>query len=183
MNDSRKIKFSIPYNGDIQLVNKIIELNLESKIYDIYRFKQIADKFNSKIKIMVNEGCIIGCLHRESDLMDAQSYSIQNAVRDYITNPEEIRSLIQPCRNYMNVRGIKDTNLIHPNNLKEFIKLNPICKIVGRSLNISKISDAVNAYLNMEYDGDLRNIVENFKYSMKPLFSIENSKPFFITHN
>lgn len=118
-----------------------------------------------ELKIMVNEGCVKHCPHRMDDLRDAQSYPVQDAVNDYIQNQDEILRLSNPCRGYLQRKGILRTNYVHPNDLGAYLDLEPLIKIVGRSFPSELIFNTCQAYYRGHYDGDLRKLVENFKHA------------------
>jgi hypothetical protein len=103
------------------------------------------------------------------DLHDAQSYPVQMAVQDYLNNPEEFRTLSNPCRAHMERFGITKTNYIHPNDIHAYLDLQPLLKIVGRSFSSETILNACAAYTNGDYMGDLRLLVENFKHAAEPI--------------
>nr|VFJ91073.1 MAG: hypothetical protein BECKLFY1418A_GA0070994_101422 [Candidatus Kentron sp. LFY]VFK19401.1 MAG: hypothetical protein BECKLFY1418C_GA0070996_105719 [Candidatus Kentron sp. LFY] len=135
----------------------------------IYEFWSITKQNNITFKIMVNEGCIRFCPYRRSDQLASESYTISSTIEDFINNPLEMRTLTQPCRSYMNKNGIRKSNFIHPGNISRYTSFDPYLKIVGREFDNKKISKCLRAYMSGKYDGDLREIVANFKHSVFPV--------------
>jgi hypothetical protein len=88
---------------------------------------------------------------------------------DYLSNPLEFRSLSQPCRPFLGLKGISRTNYVHPNEIRPYLALDPVLKIVGRSFTSDNILLACRAYTTGHYDGDLRFLVENFKHATQPV--------------
>ena len=150
------------------------DLIIIDEIYNFLKRKKI------DLKIMLNEGCLKFCSHRKHDQIEAQYYKIEYVIKDIINNSESSRVLNQPCRRYLNKYGIVNTNFIHPKNIGYYLKFNPIFKIVGRSFCTKNILQTLNAYLSRSYNGDLRNIIENFKHSKEPVFYADTAKTKFL---
>ena len=74
-----------------------------------------------------------------------------------------------------------NTNFVHPNETKKYEELNLIYKLVGRSFETPKLLKTFLAYTRGKYSGDLRNIVENFKHSQKPVYYGKEQKTSFLT--
>ncbi len=158
--------------------------DLNHDVPKIISINKLIDKYKSvKLKIMINEGCIKYCPHRRNDQLDAQNYSIESAIRDFITDSEKDRYLGQPCRSHMNNRGIGKTNYISPRNIEKYLQFDPIFKIVGRSFETELIFQSVQSYLSSQYNGDMRCIVENFKHSKSVVPDRYDSKTSFLLSN
>lgn len=158
------------------------ELNDEfSKIAIVHKI--ISQYESIKLKIMVNEGCIKYCPHRKYDQLDSQNYKIESAIQDFINDTENKRVLSQPCRAYMNTKGIGKTNFINPKDINKYQQFDPILKIVGRSYGTEKIFQTIRAYLSATYEGDLRDIIENFKHSQSIIHVDSEAKTDFLLSN
>lgn len=150
--------------------------------HDLDRLTQVNNLVGchgAELKIMVNEGCIMHCPHRGDDLNDAQSFAMADAINNYLENSKGSRTLSQPCRSFLGTRGISRTNYIHPDEIYNYSSLNPVLKIVGRSLQSENIILACQAYTTGHYDGDLRCIVENFKHATQPVLHDVKGKAVF----
>ena len=100
--------------------------------HDLGFISQLVNRFKNKgivFKLLVNEGCLKNCQHRISDLLSAQSYPIDSAIKDYIENTNEIRPLNHHCRLEMNTYGIAESNFIHPSELKKYLKYDLVFKL------------------------------------------------------
>lgn len=143
------------------------------------RARDVITAHGAEMKLMVNEGCIKYCPHRVDDLRDAQSYSVDAAMRDYIANPAEIRNPANACRGYLGRTGIAQTNYIHPADIARYAELDATLKIVGRSFPTDTILGACEAYVAGRHEGDLRLLVENFKHARLPVEHVPGGKAVF----
>ena len=137
----------------------------------IREVKRVLAAYDSiHLKMMINEGCIMHCPHRKGDQLQAQAYGIDAAIIDFVSESEKTRVLDQPCRRFLNARGIGKTNFVHPSEIKKYdAEFQPIFKLVGRSFNTGNIVTTMRSYLHGEFNGDLREIIENFKHSRSPV--------------
>ncbi|MDY6904047.1 MAG: hypothetical protein SWH61_05110 [Thermodesulfobacteriota bacterium] len=154
--------------------------NKNHKLQYINALAGILRSHKIQLKLMVNEGCLIQCNHRYNCQKDSQKYSIESAINDYLNNVEKHRVLDHPCREYLNQYGIEQTNFIHPHEIKNYKHIDFTYKIVGRSFSTENILCSMKAYKSGSYKGDLRRIIENFKHSVKPLYT-SYSKTYFLT--
>lgn len=154
---------------DLGIKYFLIPTELNKNIMDIERYIAEWKNQNISFKLLLNEGCLPNCSHRCDDQKDAESYPLTNAIYDFTQTGEPVRILKQPCRHTLNSQNIHITNFIHPQLLRQYLGYDFIFKISGRSFNSDTIINIIHSYINMEYKGDLRFLVENFKHSIIPI--------------
>lgn len=157
-----------------------------SKNHDLEYIATITDLLAKKgvgYKLMLNEGCLKGCTERNGCQAGTQSYSIEETISDILKDSESNRVLTQPCRKYMNENGIEQSNFIHPENIDAYRQFEAIYKVVGRSFTSKQIINILQAYSAGNYEGDLRDLVENFKHSAFPVENFSWSRTSFRLEN
>jgi collagenase-like PrtC family protease len=129
-------------------------------------------------KILVNEGCLLGCPFKNfhDQLVGQASYFDSVGYQDYtlgLTNKyEQVQTLIPGlCDTYAcgeiyqsEPWRFLSSPVIRPEDLHVYAPYGDSFKIAGRACSTDEIVERVQAYVNQSYDGALQDIVEASRF-------------------
>ncbi|MFZ7132818.1 MAG: hypothetical protein ACOWWR_10710 [Eubacteriales bacterium] len=114
--------------------------------------KQIKETTRTKLRIMVNEGCLYKCPFRKFHFNYVSHLSKKSGM-EFVFVPY-CNSVID--KDYSQ---ILKSSWIRPEDLRKYKNITNYFKIVGRDLPTSKVIRSMKAYMEEDWDGDLMDIV------------------------
>ncbi|MCG2711997.1 MAG: U32 family peptidase [Candidatus Omnitrophica bacterium] len=168
VNNLTKVKYW--ENIGVDTLTLSLDLNRNFK-----ELKAIKEKSQLKLKLLVNEGCLLSCIFRDyhhnvSSISSSNNHKNISNVIDYCTI--NCRTLyLNDFSNFIRAPWIR------PEDIHQYKKIGiDYFKIIGRATSPARLKETVNAYTKGEYKGDLSNIVSfqnrPDKLSFKQNFSI-----------
>ena len=136
---------------------------------------------DTKITMLVNEGCLPFCKFRQEHRSVDNKYSVDNTIRDLAFGPNVESYKQMRCRKLFNEdpTGILRSPWIPPESTSFFEKVVDFAKLAGRTMKTNNLKMAVDAYLSNQYEGDLRYVIRTFLHMDVPINTNRIPKGFF----
>lgn len=184
-----KIHASVNFYGNTLNRIKILEsLGIDNLCIDrdinrnLELLKNIKKNTNIELKLLVNEGCILGCPFRKHHherkevytgstelLLDLRKSIIERFDKPITTN---LAFCLDEYRK--NPQQLFRSPFVRPEDLIHYSDIIDIFKIAGREMASDRLEEIIIAYVTGSYDGDFLKLIFRF-YENLP-FSINNKK-------
>ena len=116
--------------------------------------EEIKKVTGTKLKLMVNEGCLYKCPFRKFHF-NCISHESKKSGRELVFVPYCDRVIME------DPSQILKSGWIRPEDTRKYSEITSFFKIVGRALPTSKVVRAIKAYLEESWDGDLIDIISS----------------------
>ena len=175
------------YANDINRVKILEDLGMDSICIDrdinrdMEKLKKIRENTNTELKIMVNEGCLMGCPfrknhHERKEVYTGNSELLLDIRKSLVKRFEKpITDKLAFCiEKYLeDTSQIFRSPFIRPEDLHYYDGIADTYKIAGREMDCERLGTIIKAYVTRNFKGNLWDLI--FRFSGSIPFYINNA--------